>query len=260
MPFGSGTFPAMQRHALAVSADSPRRLASRHPGVDEGGPAVAPIGLRTAAPRVVLALLAAAVCGALGPAGGCASVGQEATTGASDPTGVVPADLAIELRVVPHASVAGRAKVEERSARFVLLADGSLHGETDRLPPEGARPAWVRRLDREQMAVLWSALTAAGFSDPARADTRGNVRLTAPAGGQVLATLEVHAFGERFAFVRSYGVDDERELALRRVVRTVASLAWAADEALAESAELPMRYDAGPDPYARFAPPAGAAK
>lgn len=250
----------MQRLALAVSADSPRRLAPRHPGIPEGDPTVAPIDLRTNFHRVVLAFLAAAVCGGLAPAGGCASVAEDGAPAAADPTGVVPADLALELRVVPHASVSGRAKVEERPARFVLLADGSLHGETDRLPPEGARPAWVRRLDREQMAVLWSALTAAGFSDPARADTRGNVRLTTPAGGEVLATLEVHAFGERFAFARSYGVDDERELALRRMVRAVASLAWAADEALAESAELPMRYDAGPDPYARFAPPAGAAK
>jgi hypothetical protein len=170
--------------------------------------------------------------------------------------GAVPADLSLEVRVVPGTGIAGRAKVEERPARFVLLADGSLHGETDRLPPEGVRPARVRRLSREQMADLWSLLAAAGFGDPTRADSRGNVRLTGPSAGEILATLEVHADGERFAFVRSYGVDDERELALRRVVRAVAALAWASDEALAESAELPTRYDAGSDPYARFAPPA----
>ncbi|MEY5033619.1 MAG: hypothetical protein RL354_2650 [Planctomycetota bacterium] len=168
----------------------------------------------------------------------------------------MPADLAIEVRVAPGQGVATRAKVEERPARFVLLADGSLHGETDRLPPDGVRPARVRRLAREQMADLWSVLTAAGFSDAARADTRGNVRLTEPRSGEILATLEIHANGERFAFVRSYRVDDDREAALRRVIRAMAAFAWAGDEALAESAELPTRYDAGSDPYARFAPAA----
>jgi hypothetical protein len=200
------------------------------------------------------------LCLLLGSSVGCATVSSDGPPPASDPAGTVPPDLAIEVRVIPGAALAPRVKVEERPGRFVLLADGSLHGETDRLPPEGTRPARVRRLDREQMAELWSALTAAGFSDPARADTRGNVRLRTPAAGEVMATLEVHAFGERFAFAQSYGVDDERALALRRIVRSVASLAWAADEPLAESAELPTRYDAGPDPYARFAPAAGAGK
>ena len=46
---------------------------------------------------------------------------------------------------------------------------------------------------------------------------------------------------------------------MRRVVRSLASLAWASDEALADSAELPVRYDLGADPYARFAPRPAAA-
>jgi hypothetical protein len=188
------------------------------------------------------------------------SAASSATGRAVDPVGVVPTDLAIEVRVAPGQGIATRAKVEERPARFVLLADGSLHGETDRLPPDGVRPARVRRLAREQMADLWSVLTAAGFSEAARADTRGNVRLTEPRAGEILATLEVHANGERFAFVRTYRVDDDREAALRRVIRAMAALAWASDEALAESSELPTRYDAGSDPYARFAPAAGGEK
>ena len=146
-----------------------------------------------------------------------------------------------------------RPKVEEREARFVLLPDGSLHGETDHVPEPGARPARLRRLSREQMGDVWSLLVSAGFADPSLADTRGNPALVEANAGEVLATLEVHAAGERFAFVRRYSAGSEEEKALRGVIRAVAALGWASDEAFAEFAELPLRYDLGPDPYARFA-------
>jgi hypothetical protein len=109
------------------------------------------------------------------------------------------------------------------------------------------------------MADIWGLLASAGFTDSALADTRGNVKLLEPAAGEILATLEVHADGERFAFVRRYAPGGEDQPALRRAIRAIASLGWASDEALAESAELPLRYDLGPDPYARFAPAAGQA-
>jgi hypothetical protein len=72
----------------------------------------------------------------------------------------------------------------------------------------------------------------------------------------VLATLEVHADGERYVFVRRYQPGGDDQPAMRRMVRSIASLAWSSDEALAETAELPLRYDLGSDPYARFAKPA----
>jgi hypothetical protein len=82
------------------------------------------------------------------------------------------------------------------------------------------------------------------------------VKLLEPTAGEILATLEVHADGERFAFVRRYTPGGEDQPALRRAIRAIASLGWASDEALAETAELPLRYDLGADPYARFAQPA----
>ena len=122
---------------------------------------------------------------------GCATTPPPATASVSDPAGRVPADLAIEINVTPGRGVGERAKVEERAARFIVFPDGSLHGESDRVPPEGLRPARVRRLAREQMVDVWLTLSAAGFVDPA----------------------------------------------------------------LAETAELPIRHDLGPDPYARFTAP-----
>jgi hypothetical protein len=201
-------------------------------------------------------LAALLVAAALAPAclTGCSSPAR--TQGEGDPIGGVPSDLWIEVDVSPGRTVSDRAKVEERRARFVLLPDGSLHGETDRVPEDGMRPARVRKLSREQMADLWGILASSGFTDPALADTRANVKLLEPTAGEILATLEVHADGERFAFVRRYTPGGEDQPALRRAIRAIASLGWASDEALAETAELPLRYDLGDDPYARFAQPA----
>lgn len=183
---------------------------------------------------------------------GCAA--PDRAQSAQDPVGRVPPDLWVEVDVTPGRTVVDRARVEERRTRFVLLPDGSLHGETDRVPEDPVRPARVRKLSREQMADVWGVLASSGFTDATLADTRGNVRLIEPAANEILATLEVHADGERFAFVRRYTPGGEDEAALRRTIRAIASLGWASDEALAETAEIPLRYDLGPDPYARFAP------
>lgn len=193
---------------------------------------------------------------------GCASSPAVAPANAeesSDPVGAVPPDLWIEVDVSPGRGVKDRAKIEERAARFVLLPDGSLHGEADRVPHDGLRPARVRRLSREQMVDVWSTLRSLGFADAGFADSRGNPKLMEPVAGEVLATLEVHANGERYAFVRRYQPGGDDQPAMRRMVRSIASLAWSSDEALAETAELPLRYDLGSDPYARFAKIAPAA-
>jgi len=193
---------------------------------------------------------------------GCESTPHSATTAPQgtvvDPAAGVPSDLWLEATVRLGRGVETSARVEERAARFVLLPDGALCASTDRVGSEGrlpaARPPLVRRLAREQMSDLWSSLVAAGFTDASIADTRGNVALLQPDAGEILVTLELHARGERFAFVRRYRLGDEAEPATRRIVRAIASVAWASDEALAESAEVPQRTDLGPDPYARFAP------
>ena len=93
-------------------------------------------------------LAALLVAAALAPAclTGCSSPAR--TQGEGDPIGGVPSDLWIEVDVSPGRTVSDRAKVEERRARFVLLPDGTLHGETDRLPPADRRPARARRLAR----------------------------------------------------------------------------------------------------------------
>lgn len=189
---------------------------------------------------------------AIAAAPGCASA-SERPSRTSDPLGQVPTDFWLEVRVQPGAGVDGRAKVEERAVRFVLLPDGSLYGETDVASDPGARPPRLRVLSREQMAEVWQVLSNSGFASPRLADTRGSVRGFAPRPNEIVTTLELHARSERFAFARRYAPGGDDQIALRKAVRTIAALGWASDEQLAESAELPLRYDMGPDPYARFA-------
>jgi hypothetical protein len=214
-------------------------------------------GIRLPHARIARAAFAAlAACAALA---GCASNARAPSAAvAADPVGEVPEDLSVEVRVVPGRLVGEQARVEERPARFVLLPDGTLHGEVDRVPAPGRRPARVRRLGREQMADVWTALRSAGFADPSLAEQRGNPALLTPAPGEVLATLEVEAGGERAVFVRRYAPGEDVDSAIRLAIRTIAALAWARAAARAETLELPQRHDLGPDPYARFARPATA--
>ena len=212
-------------------------------------------GVPIASPRALAALLTIVATTAFA---GCAATPRDASDEGStpaDPVGEVPADLAIEVRIAPGRLVGEQARVEERAARFVLLPDGTLYGEVDRVPAEGRRPARVRRLSREQMVDVWTAFRSAGFADPALADGRGNPALLSPAPEEVLATLEVESGGTRAVFVRRYRAGEAVDSAIRRAIRVIAALAWASDEPRAETLELPQRYDLWPDPYARFAQP-----
>lgn len=171
-----------------------------------------------------------------------------------DPAGNAPEDLWVEIAVAPGRGIEGRARVEERPARFVLLPGGELFGATDALPPRGQRPARVRRLTREQVNGLWSTLSAAGFTNRSLSDGAGNAALLVPEAGEIMTTIEIHAADDRFVFVRRYRPGEQQERSVRGVVRAFALAAWASDEGLAESAEMPTRYEVGVDPYARFAP------
>ena len=210
--------------------------------------------IRTSSRAAIAVFLALFPLFAMGCQSAPAGPAAASSSTSADPAAGVPDDLSVELSVRVGFGLGERSRIEERAVRMVLLADGTLCAASDRVPDAATRPPRVRRLGREQMTEVWSRLVAAGFTSDANAEARGNVALLEPAKGEILATLEVHAEGRRLVFARRYRPDDEREQAMRSVVRSVASLAWASDEMLVESAELPNRYDAGADPYARFAP------
>ena len=199
------------------------------------------------------ALAAMWACLALGFAG-CRSAPTPVQDARPDRAGAVPSDLSVDLAVRLGFGVGERPRIEERPARLVLLADGTLCGATERVPTAEVRPPRIRRLSREQLGEVWGALVASGFAAKGDPDARGNLRLLRPAAGEVLVTLEVHADGVRHLFARRFRPEDEKEAAMRTLVRQLAALAWASDEVLLESAEIPTRYDLGRDPYARFAP------
>lgn len=190
---------------------------------------------------------------------GCASDGSAHTDAsapdATDPLGALPQDFAIELAVEVGRGVDVSPRAEERAAVYVLLADGSLHAEAEIAPLKGKRPARVRRLSREQESDLWRLVVDGGFGSASTSDSLGNVWTETPSAGTILVKVRVSANGQRWCFLRQYTPATEDERAVRRLTRALASLAWMSDEPLAETAEFPMRYDLGADPYASLKSP-----
>ena len=190
---------------------------------------------------------------------GCASTppptADLASEAETDRLGALPRDFSIELAVEVGTGVAVSARAEERAAVYALLADGSLHAEADISQLKGKRPARVRRLSREQESDLWRLVVDGGFGESAKSDTRGNVWTEQPSAGTILVKVRVGANGERWCFLRQYAPATDDERAARRLTRALANLAWMSDEPLAETAEFPVRYDLGADPYASMQQP-----
>ncbi len=199
---------------------------------------------------LLLVLLLAGV----GFASGCASsppaVENANAALSADPLGALPRDFSMELEVEIGRGVEVSGRVEERPGVYVLLADGSLHAETEVAPPKGKRPARVRRLSQEQESDLWRIVMDGGFGSHTQSDSLGNVWMETPSAGTILVKVRISANGKRWCFLRQYAPSTEEERGVRRLTRALASLAWASDEPLAETAEFPVRYDLGPDPYA----------
>ncbi len=186
---------------------------------------------------------------------GCASTearpsGTAAAAAAVDPLGTLPSDFSIELAVEVGRGVEVSPRAEERAAAYILLPDGSLHAEAEIAKLKGKRPARVRRLSREQESDLWRLVVDGGFGSSANSDSRGNVWTETPSAGSILVKVRIAANGERWCFLRQYAPATDDERALRRLTRALARLAWMSDEPLAETAEFPVRYDLGADPYA----------
>jgi hypothetical protein len=177
-------------------------------------------------------------------------------TSAADPIGSPPEDLTIDLTVLaqPAPRQALPHQVHLRPSRLVLFADGSLHyGVDERSRGANWLPGLTRRLNREQMAQVWSLARNLGFADPGRGEPPVNFNLIEPSAGQVTYLAGFTARDQRWAFIHTSPLEAEQDPAMVELVRALAQLAWASD-----LPEQPRRagairqYDFGPDPYARY--------
>jgi hypothetical protein len=168
----------------------------------------------------------------------------------ADPLAVAPADLGIEVTIRRSGTVPVAAPVEARPGRFILFPDGSLHYGAE--PEAGTiwRPGLARRLTREQVVELWTLARRTGLADPDNADPSRNLDPTPPRSLVYLAAFT--AGDTHWNFVRQVPASAPPDPALRELIRALARLAWAPDQSDEHIITAPIRYDLGPDPYARF--------
>ncbi|MCZ6834882.1 MAG: hypothetical protein O7G85_03835 [Planctomycetota bacterium] len=168
-----------------------------------------------------------------------------------DPFAVTPMDFSLDLTVMLGDSVSYRPEAHLHPSRCVLFPDGSLYyGESAALGAD-SMPPLVRRLNRRQVAGVWSLAQQLGFADPENGSEPVNFSLIEPGHDEIVDLIRFTAEGRRWEFVQRATIDSP-DPASMQLVRLLAQLAWASDTRMASEATAPIRYDFGPDPYAIY--------
>lgn len=196
------------------------------------------------APRIAALLTMLAIASS-----GCATAPEMA----DDPIGAVPHDFSVDVAILLGHGVDVSHEAHRRPLRIMLYPDGSLHSEAH---PQRGRVNWVpgltRRLDRDQMAQLYTLARQLNLSDPDRSDEFINPKLIQPRREEMIYQLTMTAGDERWMFLRRHHAEDEPDPAVTRFIRHLAELAWETDLPLERPVVMPKRYDFGPDPYAQY--------
>ncbi|MDZ4831931.1 MAG: hypothetical protein SGJ09_17280 [Phycisphaerae bacterium] len=188
--------------------------------------------------------------------------GQVAIATDADPLGSLPNDLVLDVTVLAGFDARHSDLAHHVRSRYIVLPDGSLRGDVGRSVDFLTRPAQVRTVTREKLADLWLIARQSGFGELSAANFEGNPALLQPASTEILTIVWVRANGQVGVFVErttlspSASEDVTDVTPAGRLVRAIARLAWASDDMPTEAMVLPLRYDLGPDPYARFRPAA----
>lgn len=190
-------------------------------------------------------LLATSVSSAL-VASGCAAKPAHQTSVAT-----VPADLSIEVTVARGDGLAPAQTLQTRTLDIILLADGSLHAATGEAAVAVGRPGRVRQLTRDQVAELWALL---GRLDLHNAGEAPDGFVAPPAHAELLRVLSIQANGKRHRTIERLTDATPDPAATTQLIRWLGALAWLRDEPIVQRPQAPLRYDFGPDPWARYRP------
>jgi hypothetical protein len=185
----------------------------------------------------------------LGLHAGCAGPQPVAT---DDPMDVAPMDFSIDLAIVAPRRDVDDIPIEHQPARYMLLADGTLHFETEPGLQSHALPGYVRTLTRRQVALLWSTLNQTGLADPANGDPIINPALVNPPRDHIAHVLTIHGHGRHWMFTDVAPEGESIDPALARLTRELAALVWADERYRTDQPVQVLRYDYGDDPYAQY--------
>ena len=173
----------------------------------------------------------------------------------SDPFSVAPMDFSMDVTVLTGAGVRDRPEAHLRQSRYVLQADGSLLYGADNTRGSDSFPALARRLNRRQVAEIWSLAHRIGFADADQGLGPSNFDLIEPQPEEIVYLVMLTGSKRRWGFIRHSADIEHPDPASVELVRTLAQLAWATDIPGSRAVMMPYRYDFGPDPYARYREP-----
>lgn len=182
---------------------------------------------------------------------GCSTTGTPSSQSVpgSDPLMGVPRDFQLDVRVLVGAKVEDRDRLERRQVHMIVLPDGALHAAVGDQVIPGSRPGLARVLYRDQVADLWVLLQQSSFigsGDP----VIGPVRQ--PGAKEIVYIVEYTMDNIRRRIVERQLSGDARGSATTVLVRSMGAMAWLRDRPIRDSTVMPIRYDFGPDPWARY--------
>ena len=179
--------------------------------------------------------------------------GTDSTAGSrlvdTDPLANVPRDFQLDVRILVGRRVGDRDRLERRDVHIVLLPDGALHAATGEQVRAGSRPGLARVLYRGQVADVWALMNQLEFIGAGEPIT-GPVR--APGASELVYVVEYTHDNARRRIEQRFIEADARENATTELVRSLGAIAWLRDRPVQDSTVEPLRYDFGPDPWARY--------
>lgn len=169
----------------------------------------------------------------------------------------VPEGLSVNATVIRGERTPRVPRVDERSARWVLLPDGSLRASESDDPDHGERPGRARTLRDREVAELWALAVRLGLADPGNGDPIGNPALLEAGPGELLQIVEFgtadRSSGPRsWTFVHRGPAEAGGDRVLGTFIRALAERAWMADRPGDFDPPAVIRYDFGPDPHDRY--------
>ena len=197
----------------------------------------------------------------------------------ADPAQLVamPDDFTLDVSVVAGRSVGEQHGAHLQPMRYVVMPDGTLRSG---LTTGGAAvsadslPGVTRILSRQQMESLWALVRDAGLADPARREPPMNLTLFAAPDDRMMYLAQFQAAEVNWSVrgpaplvpldstdstgAPSTGMTDSIssiDPTLTVLVKRLAALAWVSDAPASAMRPAPIRYDFGPDPYARYREP-----
>ena len=197
--------------------------------------------------RILLSLLCcttATICGCAAPP----DSGSVRVTRLENPLSDVPPDFEVEVRVMVGDRVTDRDLIQRRPVSMLLLPDGSLHAASGSLVLPGIRPGLARILYQEQVSQLWDLIGNLELLDAGVVPERP---VRAPGRKEIVRVIEITSNDVRLRVVQRV-VDGDEDPGVVRLIRTMGALAWLRDSAPPANVIEPLRYDFGPDPWARY--------